>query len=130
MLWKQIPNPILSCRHPLPLFFLGRPPPHPLSNLISKDKSSLSRESSKRSKNTFSNTSTPRDRCMADPNLDCGIVFDEQGYIHILHSTFFEVNPRIDYTVEGYIELILDTLVEAIEEQLSIIQWRLASDPQ
>ncbi|KAL0917083.1 hypothetical protein M5K25_012124 [Dendrobium thyrsiflorum] len=67
---------------------------------------------------------------MADPDLDSGIVYDEQGYIHILHSTFFNVNPRIDHTVEGYVERILDTLVEAIKEQLGNVQWNLASDPQ
>ncbi|KAL0914260.1 hypothetical protein M5K25_014589 [Dendrobium thyrsiflorum] len=67
---------------------------------------------------------------MADPDLDSGIVFDEQGYIHILHSTFFDVNPRIDHTVEEYVERILDTHVEAIEEQLGNVQCHLASDPQ
>ncbi|KAH0468462.1 hypothetical protein IEQ34_003495 [Dendrobium chrysotoxum] len=55
---------------------------------------------------------------MADPDLDFGIVYDEQGFIHILRSTFFDVDPEIDHTVEGYVERILDTLAEAIEEQL------------
>ncbi|KAH0460740.1 hypothetical protein IEQ34_008315 [Dendrobium chrysotoxum] len=49
---------------------------------------------------------------MADPDLDFGIVYDEQGFIHILHSTFFDVNPRIDNTFDEYVERILDTLVE------------------
>ncbi|KAL0909670.1 hypothetical protein M5K25_020558 [Dendrobium thyrsiflorum] len=62
--------------------------------------------------------STKQDQCMADPVLDSGFVYDKQGFIHILHSTFFDVNPRIDHTVEEYVERILDTLVEAIEEQL------------
>ncbi|KAL0904423.1 hypothetical protein M5K25_026529 [Dendrobium thyrsiflorum] len=48
--------------------------------------------------------STKQDRCMADPDLDSGIVYDEQGFIHILHSTFFDVNLRLDHTVEEYVE--------------------------
>ncbi|PKU83979.1 hypothetical protein MA16_Dca006454 [Dendrobium catenatum] len=56
---------------------------------------------------------------MADPDLNYGIADDEQGFVHILHSTFFDVNPNIDNTVEEYVERILDTLIEAIEEQLS-----------
>ncbi|KAL0908159.1 hypothetical protein M5K25_022633 [Dendrobium thyrsiflorum] len=67
---------------------------------------------------------------MADPDHDSRIVFDEQGYVHILHSTFFDVNPRIDHTVEAYVERILDTLVEAIDEQPGNVQWHIASDPQ
>ncbi|KAL0909172.1 hypothetical protein M5K25_020017 [Dendrobium thyrsiflorum] len=74
--------------------------------------------------------STKQYRCMANPDLDSGIVYNEQGFIHILHSTFFEINPRIDYTVEEYVERILDTFVEAIEEQLGNVQWHIASDPQ
>ncbi|KAH0453955.1 hypothetical protein IEQ34_018279 [Dendrobium chrysotoxum] len=66
-------------------------------------------------------------RCMADPDLDFGIVYDEQGFIHILHSTFFDVDPEIDHTVEGYVERILDTLAEAIEEQLGNVQQRIAT---
>ncbi|KAL0914915.1 hypothetical protein M5K25_015305 [Dendrobium thyrsiflorum] len=67
---------------------------------------------------------------MADPERDFGIVYDEHDFIHILHSTFFDVDQEVDHTVEGYVERILDTLVDAIEEQLDIVQWRLASDPQ
>ncbi|KAL0909415.1 hypothetical protein M5K25_020285 [Dendrobium thyrsiflorum] len=94
-------------------------------------KTSLSqRKSAKASKEVFFIKSTSQDRCMADPDLDTSIVFSEQGYIHILHSTFIDVNPRIDHTVERYVERILDTLVEAIEEQLDNVEWHLASDPQ
>ncbi|KAL0914146.1 hypothetical protein M5K25_017655 [Dendrobium thyrsiflorum] len=66
---------------------------------------------------------------MTDPERDFDMAYDEQGYIHILHSTFFDVDPLVDHTVEGYMERILDTLVNAIEEQLGNVQWRIASDP-
>ncbi|KAH0460510.1 hypothetical protein IEQ34_011173 [Dendrobium chrysotoxum] len=55
------------------------------------------------------------------------IVYDEHGFVHILHSTFFDINSRIDNTVEEYVERILDTLVEAIEEQLGNVQWHVVS---
>ncbi|KAH0467386.1 hypothetical protein IEQ34_004624 [Dendrobium chrysotoxum] len=71
-----------------------------------------------------------RNECMADPDVDFGIVYDERGFVHILHSIFFDVNPRIDNTVEEYVERILDTLVEAIEEQLSNIQWHIIPGSQ
>ncbi|KAL0919805.1 hypothetical protein M5K25_011925 [Dendrobium thyrsiflorum] len=74
--------------------------------------------------------STKQDQCMADPDLDSGLVYDEQDFIHILHSTFFNVNLKIDHTVEGYVERILDTLAEAIEEQLGNVQWHLVSGSQ
>ncbi|KAL0916632.1 hypothetical protein M5K25_014159 [Dendrobium thyrsiflorum] len=75
-------------------------------------------ESSKKSKNLFSNTSTPQDRCMADPELYSGFTYDEQGFLDILHSSFFDVNLAIDDTVEDYVERIIFTLSSAIEEQL------------
>ncbi|KAL0919990.1 hypothetical protein M5K25_009086 [Dendrobium thyrsiflorum] len=58
------------------------------------------------------------------------MAYDEQGYVHILHSTFFDVDPEVDHTVEGYVARILDTLVDAIKEQLGVVQWRIASNPQ
>ncbi|PKU86146.1 hypothetical protein MA16_Dca001977 [Dendrobium catenatum] len=58
---------------------------------------------------------------MADPYLDYGLSYDEQGFVCILDSTFFDINPRIDHTVEEYVERILDTLVKAIEEQLGTV---------
>ncbi|KAL0928462.1 hypothetical protein M5K25_000350 [Dendrobium thyrsiflorum] len=65
---------------------------------------------------------------MADPERDFGMAYDEQGYVHILHSTFFNVDPEVDHTLQGYIERILDTLVDAVEEQLGTVGWRLAAD--
>ncbi|KAI0497067.1 hypothetical protein KFK09_023395 [Dendrobium nobile] len=66
---------------------------------------------------------------MTDPETEYGHSYDEHGFVCILHSTFFDVNPRIDHSVEDYIERILDTLVEAIEEQLETVEWRFAADP-
>ncbi|KAL0904056.1 hypothetical protein M5K25_026128 [Dendrobium thyrsiflorum] len=68
---------------------------------------------------------------MADPERDFGMAYNEQGcYVHILHSTFFDVDPEVDHTVQGYIDRILDTLVDAVEEQLGTVEWRLAADPK
>ncbi|KAL0918869.1 hypothetical protein M5K25_010914 [Dendrobium thyrsiflorum] len=61
---------------------------------------------------------------MADSERDFGMVYDEQCYVQILHSTFFDVDPDTDHTIEGYVARILDTLVDAIEEQLGVVQWR------
>ncbi|KAL0928390.1 hypothetical protein M5K25_000267 [Dendrobium thyrsiflorum] len=58
------------------------------------------------------------------------MVYDEQGFIQILQSPFFDVSPEVDHTVEGYVARILDTIVLASEEQLGTVEWRLASDPQ
>ncbi|KAL0928741.1 hypothetical protein M5K25_000660 [Dendrobium thyrsiflorum] len=66
---------------------------------------------------------------MADPERDFGMAYDEQGYVHILYSTFFDVDPEVDHTAQGYIDRILDTLVDAVEEQLGTVEWHLAPDP-
>ncbi|KAL0916438.1 hypothetical protein M5K25_013949 [Dendrobium thyrsiflorum] len=66
---------------------------------------------------------------MADPERDFGMVYDKQGYVQILQSTFFDVDTEIDRTIEGYVARILDTLVLAVEDQLGTAQWYLASDP-
>ncbi|KAL0916437.1 hypothetical protein M5K25_013948 [Dendrobium thyrsiflorum] len=67
---------------------------------------------------------------MADPERDFGIVYDDQGFIQILQSSFFDVNPEIDHTVNDYIDRILETVVLAVEDQLEIVEWRLAADPK
>ncbi|KAL0927003.1 hypothetical protein M5K25_003263 [Dendrobium thyrsiflorum] len=67
---------------------------------------------------------------MADPERDFGMVYDEKGFIQILQSPFFDVDPEVDHAVEGYVARILDTIVLAVEEQLGTVEWRLASDPQ
>ncbi|KAL0922915.1 hypothetical protein M5K25_006945 [Dendrobium thyrsiflorum] len=67
---------------------------------------------------------------MADPERDFGMVYDDQGFIQILQSLFFDVDPEVDHTVEEYVARILDTIVLAVEEQLGTVEWRLASDPK
>ncbi|KAL0909143.1 hypothetical protein M5K25_023675 [Dendrobium thyrsiflorum] len=66
---------------------------------------------------------------MMNPERDFGMVYDEQEYVQILHSTFFDIDPEVDHTIEGYVARILDMLVDAVEVQLGIAQWYLASDP-
>ncbi|PKU67513.1 hypothetical protein MA16_Dca016237 [Dendrobium catenatum] len=58
-----------------------------------------------------------------------GLTCDEDGFIDIIQSTFFDVNTRVDHTAEDYIERILDTLVEAIEEQFKGVEWRISTAP-
>ncbi|PKU67618.1 hypothetical protein MA16_Dca017695 [Dendrobium catenatum] len=66
---------------------------------------------------------------MADPEIECGLTYDDDDFVDIFQSTFFDVNIRIDRTVEDYIERILDTLVEAIEEQFEGVEWRISTAP-
>ncbi|KAL0915675.1 hypothetical protein M5K25_016110 [Dendrobium thyrsiflorum] len=67
---------------------------------------------------------------MADPERDFGIVYDDQGFIQILQSPFFDVDPEVDHTVIEYIARILDTVALAVEDQLGTVEWRLATDPK
>ncbi|PKU85632.1 hypothetical protein MA16_Dca003373 [Dendrobium catenatum] len=66
---------------------------------------------------------------MADPETEYGLTWDKDGLTDILRSTFFDVNPRIDHTVEDYLERIMDTLVEAINEHFEGIEWRISTTP-
>ncbi|KAL0925689.1 hypothetical protein M5K25_004054 [Dendrobium thyrsiflorum] len=67
---------------------------------------------------------------MADPERDFGLVYDDQGVIQILKSPFFDVNPEVDHTINGYIDRILEIVVLAVEDQLGTVEWRLAADPK
>ncbi|PKU85446.1 hypothetical protein MA16_Dca003185 [Dendrobium catenatum] len=53
---------------------------------------------------------------MEDPATEYGLTWDEDGFTDILRSTFFDANSRVNHTVEDYLERILETLVEAINE--------------
>ncbi|KAI0489421.1 hypothetical protein KFK09_029263 [Dendrobium nobile] len=66
---------------------------------------------------------------MANPETEYGLTYDEDGFVDILQSTFFDVNTRVDHTIEDYIKRILDTLMEAIEEQFEGVEWRISTDP-
>ncbi|PKU87359.1 hypothetical protein MA16_Dca008455 [Dendrobium catenatum] len=53
---------------------------------------------------------------MADPETEYCITWDDDGYTDIFRSTFFDVNPEIDHTIEEYVDRILFQLTEAIDE--------------
>ncbi|PKU87526.1 hypothetical protein MA16_Dca018057 [Dendrobium catenatum] len=67
---------------------------------------------------------------MGDPELDYGFAYDEQGNVNILHSTFFDFNPEVDNSIEAYVDRIIFTLSEAIDEQLANIQWQIVLGQQ
>ncbi|PKU68205.1 hypothetical protein MA16_Dca012874 [Dendrobium catenatum] len=54
-----------------------------------------------------------------------GLTFDEDGFTDILQSTFFDVNTRIDHTVDDNRERIL----EAINEHFEGVEWRISTAP-
>ncbi|PKU70702.1 hypothetical protein MA16_Dca016900 [Dendrobium catenatum] len=66
---------------------------------------------------------------MADLELDYGFAYDEQGNINILYSTFFNFNPEVDSSIKEYMDRIIFTLSEAIDEQLANIKWQIISGP-
>ncbi|PKU67200.1 hypothetical protein MA16_Dca013624 [Dendrobium catenatum] len=67
---------------------------------------------------------------MADPDLDSGFVYNEQGHIDILRSTFFDVNPEIDNSTEEYLDHIIFTLSKTMEEQLANVHWPITFVPR
>ncbi|KAL0926504.1 hypothetical protein M5K25_002742 [Dendrobium thyrsiflorum] len=64
---------------------------------------------------------------MADPDVDHGFLYDEQGLLDILRSLFFDPNPEVDDTVDNYIDRIIFTLAPSIEENLPSGQWKITS---
>ncbi|KAL0917680.1 hypothetical protein M5K25_012760 [Dendrobium thyrsiflorum] len=62
---------------------------------------------------------------MADPDVDHGFLYDDQGLVDILRSPFFDPNPEVDDTVDDYIDHIIFTLGQSIEEQLPSGQWKI-----
>ncbi|KAL0912967.1 hypothetical protein M5K25_016391 [Dendrobium thyrsiflorum] len=67
--------------------------------------------------------------CMADPDVDHGFLYDEQGLVDILQSPFFDPNPEVDDTIDDYIEHIIFTLAPSIEEYLPTGSWRIIGHP-
>ncbi|KAL0924674.1 hypothetical protein M5K25_005524 [Dendrobium thyrsiflorum] len=67
---------------------------------------------------------------MADPERDSGFVYNEQGFDDILRSPFLYLNPEVDNSVEEYVERIIFTLSNTIEEQLSTVQWQITAKPR
>ncbi|PKU77848.1 hypothetical protein MA16_Dca005680 [Dendrobium catenatum] len=67
---------------------------------------------------------------MVDPDLDSGFVYNEQGFVDILRSTFFDINTEIDNSTEEYLDQIIFSLSESIEEKLANVQWQITSVPR
>ncbi|KAL0919295.1 hypothetical protein M5K25_011381 [Dendrobium thyrsiflorum] len=60
---------------------------------------------------------------MADPDVDHGFVYDDQGRTDILGSPFFDVHFGTDETVDDYLDRILCQLSLSIEEHISSGRW-------
>ncbi|KAL0909053.1 hypothetical protein M5K25_023575 [Dendrobium thyrsiflorum] len=67
--------------------------------------------------------------CMADQERDHGFMFDLHGRVDVLRSTFFDINPEIDDTIDDYVDRILFTFTSAIEEHQVSGQWRVIGHP-
>ncbi|KAL0926303.1 hypothetical protein M5K25_002519 [Dendrobium thyrsiflorum] len=62
--------------------------------------------------------------CMADPDVDHGFVYDDQGRIDILNSPFFDVFfSQDDVTADDHLDRILYRLTLSIEEHIRFSQW-------
>ncbi|KAL0926585.1 hypothetical protein M5K25_002824 [Dendrobium thyrsiflorum] len=64
---------------------------------------------------------------MTDSEQDHGFIYDNQGQVDILNSSFFDIKSEVDSTIEEYVERIVCTLAAAIDNQLSPVQWQLVS---
>ncbi|KAH0471037.1 hypothetical protein IEQ34_000760 [Dendrobium chrysotoxum] len=60
---------------------------------------------------------------MADPEIDHGFAYNNQGEVDILLSTFFDSNWEHDDSVEDYVDRILFQLTETIDEQRPKEHW-------
>ncbi|PKU84431.1 hypothetical protein MA16_Dca002944 [Dendrobium catenatum] len=66
---------------------------------------------------------------MADPELETGLVFDIYEDIHLTRSPFFDVGFGSDDTVEDYLNRILPTLVDVIDDQFQDYDWTINGHP-
>ncbi|KAL0904810.1 hypothetical protein M5K25_026964 [Dendrobium thyrsiflorum] len=66
---------------------------------------------------------------MADPEVDAGFVFDEQGRTDILGSPFFDIYFRFDETIDDYVDHILYQLSLSLEEHIRPGHWIINSQP-
>ncbi|PKU69534.1 hypothetical protein MA16_Dca019220 [Dendrobium catenatum] len=66
---------------------------------------------------------------MADLERDHGFAYDFQGDIDIVRSPFFDVGFGFDHTVDDYLNRIIPTLVDIIDEQLPADDWILNGRP-
>ncbi|KAL0920309.1 hypothetical protein M5K25_009434 [Dendrobium thyrsiflorum] len=102
----------------------------------------LAKESSRTTKSILHDTSTPRVLCMADPERDSDFIYNEQGFVDILRSPFFDVNPEVDNSVEEYVELLLTSSTTYLfiliaycsfkchRITTSTIQWQITAKPR
>ncbi|KAL0923461.1 hypothetical protein M5K25_007519 [Dendrobium thyrsiflorum] len=67
---------------------------------------------------------------MADLEVDHGFIYNEQGFVDILRSPFFDFTPEVDDSVKEYMERIIFTLFSSIEEQVCNVQWQITSKPK
>ncbi|PKU81385.1 hypothetical protein MA16_Dca017423 [Dendrobium catenatum] len=66
---------------------------------------------------------------MADLEIDSGLVLDVNDDIHITRSLFFDVGFGSDNTVEDYLNRILPTLVDVIDDQFQDYDWTINGHP-
>ncbi|KAL0904811.1 hypothetical protein M5K25_026965 [Dendrobium thyrsiflorum] len=64
---------------------------------------------------------------MADPEVDAGFVFDEQGRTNILGSPFFDIYFGFDETIDDYVDRILYQLSLSLEEHIRPGHWIINS---
>ncbi|KAL0921716.1 hypothetical protein M5K25_008817 [Dendrobium thyrsiflorum] len=64
---------------------------------------------------------------MGDPDVDHDFLYDEQGMVDILRSSFFGVTFGNDPTADEYVEQIIYQLTLAIEDQIPAGRWYLVS---
>ncbi|KAL0924978.1 hypothetical protein M5K25_003277 [Dendrobium thyrsiflorum] len=71
----------------------------------------------------LASTYSLRRPCMADPEVDHGFIFDDQGRTDILCSPFFDVYFSYDETANDYIDRILYQLTLSIEKHIRPGHW-------
>ncbi|KAL0908395.1 hypothetical protein M5K25_022889 [Dendrobium thyrsiflorum] len=71
----------------------------------------------------------PTQACMADPEVDHGFAFDQQGRTNILRSQFFDVYFSHDEIANDYIDRILYQLSLSIEEHIHPGRWIIVGRP-
>ncbi|PKU75450.1 hypothetical protein MA16_Dca023212 [Dendrobium catenatum] len=60
---------------------------------------------------------------MDEPEWNYGFEYDRNGRVNILRSQFFDVGFDFDDTVDEYLDRILPTLVDSIDEHFSVYTW-------
>ncbi|PKU61059.1 hypothetical protein MA16_Dca028200 [Dendrobium catenatum] len=66
---------------------------------------------------------------MADPKVDHGFAYNEQGEIDIFLSPFYELDWEYNVTVERYVNRIVYCLTGTIELQRPRTLWTLIGRP-